>query len=193
MIETAKKLDDISRKMYVQSKSYDEVFNLAKNKEKMVACLPAIVPLRNGIGRIISGYGFRIHPIYKNLRMHTGIDFTAPKGTPVYATADGIVVSPDREGGSGYGITVVLDHSYGYQTLYGHMSRTAVRIGQKITRGMVIGYVGSTGLSVAPHLHYEVIKNGKKINPVNFFFNDLSPEEYQKVLEIASRVNQSLS
>jgi murein DD-endopeptidase MepM/ murein hydrolase activator NlpD len=193
MIETARKLDDISRKMYVQSKSFDEVFNMAKDKEKMVACLPAIVPVRNGISRIISGYGFRIHPIYKNLRMHTGIDFTAPKGTPVYATADGIAVSPNAEGGSGYGVTIVVNHGFGYQTLYGHLSKTAVRVGQKITRGMVIGYVGSTGLSVAPHLHYEVIKNGKKINPVNFFFNDLSPEEYQKVLEIASRVNQSLS
>lgn len=125
--------------------------------------------------------------------MHTGIDFTAPRGTPVYATADGVVVSPNAEGGSGYGVTVVVNHGFGYQTLYGHLSRLGCKVGQKVKRGQVIGYVGSSGLSVAPHLHYEVIKNGKKINPVNFFFNDLTPEDYQKVLELASRVNQSLS
>lgn len=193
IIETTKKLDRLSRQMYIQSKSFDEVFEMAKHKEQMVACLPAIVPVKNGTSRIVSGYGFRIHPIYKNMRMHTGIDFTAPRGTPVYATADGVVVSPNAEGGSGYGLTVVVNHGFGYQTLYGHLSRIGAKVGQKVKRGQVIGYVGSSGLSVAPHLHYEVIKNGKKINPVNFFFNDLSPEEYQKVLELASRVNQSLS
>ncbi|MCX6273311.1 MAG: peptidoglycan DD-metalloendopeptidase family protein [Bacteroidetes bacterium] len=192
LVETTKKLDLIARQMYVQSKSFDEVFYMARNKEQMMACLPAIVPIRGGTARIVSGYGFRIHPIYKTLRMHYGIDFTAPKGTPVFATADGTVVTPEA-GMSGYGIVVELNHGFGYQTTYSHLSRVAVRPGQKVKRGEVIGYVGSTGLAVAPHLHYEVMKNGKKINPVNFFFNDLSPEEYKKVLEIASRVTQSLS
>lgn len=193
LIETSKKLDQIARNMYVQSKSFDEVFAMARNKEQMMACLPAIVPLKGGTARIVSGYGFRIHPIYKTLRMHYGMDFTAPKGTPIFATADGTVVSPASGSTSGYGIVVLINHGYGYQTLYSHMSKVAVRPGQKVKRGQVIGYVGSTGLAVAPHLHYEVIKNGKKINPINFFFNDLSPEDYKKVLEIASRVTQSLS
>jgi murein DD-endopeptidase MepM/ murein hydrolase activator NlpD len=192
IVETAKKLDQLSRQLYVQSKSFDEVFNMAKNKEQMMASLPAIVPLKQGVDRIVSGYGYRIHPIYKTMRMHTGIDFTAPRGTPIYATADGVVVSPDKSV-SGYGICVIIDHGFGYQTLYGHMNRAGVRPGQKVKRGQVIGYVGSSGLAVAPHLHYEVIKNGKKINPINFFFNDLSPDDYKKVLEVSSRVNQSLS
>jgi murein DD-endopeptidase MepM/ murein hydrolase activator NlpD len=192
IIETAKKLDRLSRQIYVQSKSFDEVFEMAKNKEKIVASLPAIVPISRGIDRIVSGYGFRIHPIYKTLRMHTGIDFTAPKGTPVYATADGVVVG-NPAGMSGYGITIIVNHGFGYQTLYAHLSRVAVKPGTKVKRGQVVGYVGSTGLSVAPHLHYEVMKNGKKINPVNFFFNDLSPEDYKRVLEASSKVTQSLS
>ncbi|MEI6577499.1 MAG: M23 family metallopeptidase [Bacteroidota bacterium] len=192
ILETAKKLDRLSREIYVQSKSFDEVFSLAKNKETILASLPAIVPLKNGIDRIVSGYGFRIHPIYKTLRMHTGIDFTAPRGTPVYATADGMV-EPANAGASGYGISIVLNHGFGYETLYGHLSRVAVRPGVRVKRGQVIGYVGSTGLAVAPHLHYEVIKNGKKINPVNFFFNDLTPEDYKRVLEVSSKVTQSLS
>ncbi|HRY32498.1 MAG TPA: M23 family metallopeptidase [Bacteroidales bacterium] len=193
IVETAKKLDNLARRMYVQSISFDEVFNMARNKEEMMACLPAIVPVRGGTSRIVSGYGYRIHPIYKTMRMHWGIDFTAPKGTPVFATANGTVTIPDRASTTGYGITVLINHGFGYQTFYTHLSRTAVKPGQKVTRGQIIGYVGSTGLAVAPHLHYEVIKNGKKINPINFFFNDLSPEEYKKVLEIASRVTQSLS
>lgn len=193
VIETSKKLDQLSRQLYVQSKSFDEVFSMARNKEQMIASLPAIVPMRGGTSRIVSGYGFRIHPIYKTMRMHYGIDFTAPKGTPVFATADGTVVVPNAGSTSGYGIVVLINHGFGYQTLYSHLSRVGVKPGQKVKRGQVIGYVGSTGLAVAPHLHYEVIKNGKKINPVNFFFNDLSPEEYKKVIEIASRVTQSLS
>ncbi len=193
IVETAKKLDNLARKMYVQSVSFDEVFNMARNKEEMMACLPAIVPIRGGTSRIVSGYGYRIHPIYKTMRMHWGIDFTAPKGTPVFATANGTVSLPDRASTTGYGITVLVNHGFGYQTFYTHLSRAAVKPGQKVTRGQIIGYVGSTGLAVAPHLHYEVIKNGKKINPINFFFNDLSPEEYKKVLEIANRVTQSLS
>jgi murein DD-endopeptidase MepM/ murein hydrolase activator NlpD len=193
IVETSKKLDKISRQMYIQSKSFDEVFGMARNKEMMMASLPAIVPIRGGTARIVSGYGYRVHPIYKTMRMHWGIDFTAPRGTPIFAAADGTVTSPGAGGTSGYGIVVLIDHGFGYATQYSHLSRAAVRPGQKVKRGQVIGYVGSTGLAVAPHLHYEVIKNGKKINPINFFFNDLNPEEYKKVLEIASRVTQSLS
>ncbi len=193
IVETAKKLDQIARQMYVQSKSFDEVFSMAKDKEKMMACLPAIVPIKGGTERIASGYGYRMHPIYKMVKMHWGVDLVATQGTPVFAAGDGVVIAPDFSSGSGYGIVVLLDHGYGYQTQYSHLSRVAVRPGEKVKRGQVIGYVGSTGLSVAPHLHYEVIKNGKKINPINFFFNDLSPEEYRKVIEISSRGGQSLS
>ncbi|MBU0487802.1 MAG: M23 family metallopeptidase [Bacteroidetes bacterium] len=188
----AKKIDLLSRQAYIQSKSFDEIFEMAKSKEKMMACVPAIMPIKIGQGQIISGFGYRIHPIYKTLRMHTGIDISARKGTPVYATGDGVVTNPDGHM-SGYGIAIVINHGYGYETLYGHLSKSNVRPGQKVKRGDLIGYVGSTGLSVAPHLHYEVMKNGRKINPVNFFYNDLSPEEYKKVIEVSSQVNQALS
>ena len=133
----------------------------------------------------------RFHPVYKTLRMHTGMDFTAPRGTPIYATGNGKVSKSKRM--SGYGKTCIIDHGYGYKTLYGHMSKIIVRRGQKIKRGEIIGYVGSTGVSTSPHLHYEVRINDKPVNPVYYFFNDLSPEEYEKVIEISSRINQALS
>ncbi|NTW31693.1 MAG: M23 family metallopeptidase [Bacteroidetes bacterium] len=193
IIKTTKKLDILSRKLYVQSKSYDEVLELAKSKTKMMSSIPAIVPIRNGAGKICSGFGYRLHPIYKTLQMHPGIDIISPRGTPIYATGDGIVQTPGGGRLSGYGICVVINHGYGYQTLYGHMSRKSVNEGAKVKRGQLIGYVGSTGMSTAPHLHYEVWKNGTKMNPVNYFYNDLSPDEYQKVLELSSKVTQSLS
>lgn len=189
--ETTMKLDKISRKLYVQSKSYDEVFGLVKNKTKMLTAIPAIQPIDHGTKRIVSGFGYRIHPIYKTMHLHSGIDFLAPRGTPIYATGDGVVDNP--KGYSGYGIVCVLNHGFGYYTLYGHMSRMIVKQGQKVKRGQIVGYVGSTGISTSPHLHYEVIKNKKKINPINYFYNDLSPADYEKVIEISSRVNQSLS
>jgi murein DD-endopeptidase MepM/ murein hydrolase activator NlpD len=192
MKATAQRLDVISRQLYVQSKSFDEVIQLARNKEQMLVCLPAIQPVSKKQSTIISGFGYRVHPIYKTLRMHTGIDFAAKTGTPIYATGDGKVIDP-KGNESGYGNVVVIDHGYGYQTLYGHMSRKVANPGSIVKRGQIIGYVGSTGLSVAPHCHYEVIKNGKKIDPVNFFYNDLTPEEYMKVIEAASRPSQSLS
>jgi murein DD-endopeptidase MepM/ murein hydrolase activator NlpD len=136
-----------------------------------------------------SGFGYRIHPIYRVARMHTGLDFTAPIGTEIYATGDGVVKSPD--GGSGYGLHIVIDHGFGYQTLYAHMSRMAVRPGTKVKRGQIIGYVGNTGVSSGPHLHYEVIKNGQKVNPAYYFYNDLSPDQYAALLERASQSGQS--
>lgn len=191
IIETTKKLDRITSQLVVQSKSFDEVFELARNKSMMLACIPAIQPIEKGQGRIVSGYGMRYHPILKYRRMHWGIDITAPSGTPIYATADGTVSFNGHKGG--YGKTCMVDHGYGYQTLYGHMKTITVRKGQRVKRGEIIGYVGSTGLSQSPHVHYEVIYNDKKVNPVNYFYNDFTPEEFEKVLEIASRDTQVLS
>lgn len=193
LIEVASKLDKISRQLYVQSKSYDEVYELAINKADMLASIPSIVPVSNVTSRLVSGFGYRIHPIYKTMRMHTGIDFTAPIGTPVYATGNGVVKRLNRRNFSGYGVVCIIDHGYGYETLYAHLSKLNVRPGQRVVRGEVIGYVGNTGLSAGPHLHYEVRKNGRPINPVNFFYNDLTPEEYELIIEMASKVNQALS
>mgnify|MGYP001320510840 CR=1 FL=1 len=193
IVETTQKLDVLSRRLYVQSKSYDEVLEMAKNKSQMMACLPAIMPIKNGVDKICSGFGYRLHPIYKTLHLHTGIDIISPRGTPVYATGDGVVSTPSGNSLTGYGINVVINHGYGYQTLFGHLSKKFVTEGQKIKRGQLIGYVGSTGMSTAPHLHYEVWKSGTKINPVNYFYNDLSSEEYEKVIELSSKITQSLS
>ena len=191
VIEAAKKADKLSKQLYIQSKSFDEVIDLAKNKANMLASIPAIQPIANkDLGRVASGYGYRIHPIYKTKKLHTGMDFTAPQGTPIYATGDGKIAKV-RRSRRGYGNHVIVDHGYGYQTLYAHMTKYIVYRGQKVKRGDIIGYVGSTGTSVAPHLHYEVIKNKRKINPVNYYYNDLSPEEYDKMLEISSQNNQS--
>ncbi|MGK6352314.1 M23 family metallopeptidase [Parapedobacter sp. DT-150] len=190
MIETAKKLDYISKALYVQSKSYDDLTEMAKSKTEMMASIPAIQPvdsrkIRGGI----SGFGIRIHPIYKIRKMHAGIDFTAPVGTPIYATGNGKVEAAGPD--SGYGRRVIIDHGYSYKTLYGHMSRFTVKAGQQVRRGDLIGYVGSTGTSTGPHLHYEVHKNNKPINPINFIYNDLTPAEYVAILKAASQENQS--
>jgi murein DD-endopeptidase MepM/ murein hydrolase activator NlpD len=194
LIEVTKKVDMIERQLYVQSKSFEEVFDMAKNKNKMLTSIPAIQPIRNkGLKQLVSGFGMRIHPLYKTLVMHTGVDFTATVGTPVFATGDGIVLNPSSESVSGYGNVIVIDHGYGYKTLYAHLSRKIVKPGEKVKRGEIIGYVGNTGISTGPHLHYEVIKNNKKVNPVNFFYNDLTPAEYEQIIKIASQVNQSLS
>ncbi len=189
---TLKRIDRISRQLYVQSKSYDEVFEMAKNKADMLASIPAIVPLEKGTERLVSGFGYRIHPIYKTMRMHTGVDFTAPTGTPIYATGNGVVKIAEMNR-HGYGRMVVIDHGYGYETVYAHMNKIKVKRGQEIKRGEIIGLVGNTGVSTAPHLHYEVVRNGRKVNPVNYFYNDLTPEEFEYIIEVASRVNQSLS
>ncbi len=192
VLESMKNIDRISRQLYIQSKSFDEVYNMAKEKAVRFASIPAIIPIKNGARQIVSGFGYRIHPIYKTLHVHTGVDIIASRGTKIYATGDGVVAYPNRNL-SGYGIVCVINHNFGYQTLYGHMSRMAVHYGQKVKRGQLVGYVGSTGISTAPHLHYEVWKNGKKINPVNYFYNDLTPAEYEKVIEESSKITQSLS
>ena len=191
MIETTKKIDILSKEIYVQSKSYDELAKAVNSKGKMMASIPAIQPIDSRKLRgSISGFGFRMHPIYKIRKMHVGMDFTAPTGTPIYATGDGVIVAAGVE--RGYGNRIMISHSYGYVTKYAHMSRFKVKKGQKIKRGDVIGFVGNTGASTGPHCHYEVYKNGKPINPINFFFTDLSPTEYMTMLEVASRENQSL-
>jgi len=191
VIEAAKKIDKLSKQLYIQSKSFDKVIDLAKNKADMLAAIPAIQPIANkDLKRIASGYGYRIHPIYKTRKLHTGMDFTAPQGTPIYATGDG-TIEKVRRSKRGYGNHVIIDHGFGYQTLYAHMTKSIVNRRQKVKRGEVIGYVGNTGTSVAPHLHYEVIRNKRKINPVNYYYNDLNPKEYEKMLEISSQNNQS--
>ncbi|HOS48382.1 MAG TPA: peptidoglycan DD-metalloendopeptidase family protein [Bacteroidia bacterium] len=191
MTETSRKVDKLSRQIYIQSKSYDEVFELVKQKTVMLASIPGIQPVSmKGPARVASGFGYRIHPIYKTPMMHEGIDFTAPIGTEIYATGNGVVAKTEYNG-RGYGNNVVINHGFGYSTLYGHMSRFNVRPGQRVNRGDVIGYVGNTGSSTGPHVHYEVIKGSSKIDPINFFFNDLSPDEYEMVREKASQQNQS--
>ena len=191
MINTAEKLDKLRRRMYIQSKSYDELAALVKSKEEMLASIPAIQPVSNKqLTRIGSGYGIRIDPVYKVPRMHEGCDFTAPTGTPIYATGNGTVTGVEY-GDRGYGNFVEITHGYGYKTLYAHMSRVKAKRGQQVKRGDIIGFVGSTGKSTGPHLHYEVIKNGKKIDPINFFFNDLTAEEYERMIKLAQQSGQS--
>jgi murein DD-endopeptidase MepM/ murein hydrolase activator NlpD len=192
IVSLNERVDKLKRKIYIESKSQDEVVQKAKNKEKLFAAIPAIQPIANKqLIALASGFGMRVHPIYKVKKMHSGIDFAAPIGTPIYATADGKIEEVSVRF-SGYGKMIVIDHGFGYKTRYAHMHDFAVRQGQNIKRGELIGYVGDTGLSTAPHLHYEVLMNGVLINPVHYFFNDLSPAEYEKVVELASIENQSL-
>lgn len=191
VIETAKRMDQITKRIYIQSKSFDEVTSLAANKEDLLISVPAIQPISNAdLTRVASGFGMRIHPFYKVPKMHNGIDFTAPRGTEIYATGKGTVVDA-RYSNGGYGRMVVIDHGFGYQTLYAHMYEIKVRKGAKVARGQVIGLVGSTGMSVAPHLHYEVHKGNTPIDPINYFFNDLSPIQYQKIIQLAATSGQS--
>ncbi len=182
-------IDQLKRKMYIQSKSYDEIVKLAFNREKLLAAIPAIQPLKKNQCRLTSGFGMRFHPILNYKRLHTGIDFSAPNGTPIYATADG-VVAYTRSSATGYGMEIELDHGFGYRTKYAHMSAFNAKKGQRVKRGD--GYVGNTGTSTASHLHYEVIKNGSKINPVHYFFHDLNEDEYSEILELASIENASM-
>jgi len=191
VINSVKKLDMLSKKMYIQSKSYDEVIALAKNKGAMLSSLPAILPISNkDFSRISTGFGFKIHPIYKIKIFHPGLDFAALTGTEIYATGNGTVVIADRSF-RGYGNHIVIDHGFGYKTLYGHMSAFNVRAGQKVKRGDVIGFVGNTGLSTGSHLHYEVWKEGAKVDPINYFYNDLTPEQYEQMIAISNNNGQS--
>ena len=189
--QTAKRLDKITRKIVIQSKSYDELTRMAMSKEKMLASIPAIQPISNkDLTRTASGWGFRIHPIYKIRKFHYGIDFTAPTGIEVYATGDGTIERIESSQ-RGYGNCIIVDHGYGMKTLYGHLSGFTVKQGQKVNRGDVIAFVGNTGLSTSPHLHYEVFRNGEKVNPINYFFNDLTAEEYDKMIEISMSMGQT--
>jgi murein DD-endopeptidase MepM/ murein hydrolase activator NlpD len=192
IVKLTESVDNLRRKIYIESKSQDDVVELAESKEKLFAAIPAIQPVANKqLIALASGYGLRIHPIYKVKKLHTGIDFAAAIGTPIYATADG-VIDKVHVSFSGYGKMLEIDHGFGYRTRYAHMHGFAVRQGQKVKRGDLIGYVGDTGLSTAPHLHYEVFVNGIHANPVHYFFNDLNPAEYEKIIELASIENQSL-
>ena len=192
IVKLSESVDNLRRKIYIESKSQDDVVNLAESKEMLFAAIPAIQPVANKqLMALASGFGLRIHPIYKVKKMHTGIDFAAAIGTPIYATADGTVDNL-HVSFSGYGKMLEIDHGFGYRTRYAHMHGFAVRQGQKVKRGDLIGYVGDTGLSTAPHLHYEVFVNGIHANPVHYFFNDLNPAEYEKIIELASIENQSL-
>ncbi|MCU0369623.1 MAG: M23 family metallopeptidase [Cyclobacteriaceae bacterium] len=192
IVKLTESVDNLRRKIYIETKSQDEVVELAENKEKLFASIPAIQPVSNKqLIALASGFGLRIHPVYKVKKMHTGIDFAASIGTPIYATADGIIDQLEVSF-SGYGKMIEIDHGFGYRTRYAHMHGFAVKKGQKVKRGDLIGYVGDTGLSTAPHLHYEVFVNGKHVNPVYYFFNDLNPAEYEKIIELASIENQAL-
>jgi murein DD-endopeptidase MepM/ murein hydrolase activator NlpD len=184
-------LNNLGHYITAQKKSYNEIDDLLKNKEKLLVSTPAIQPVSNkDLTRVASGFGYRIDPIYKTVKLHAGLDFAAPQGTPIYATANGTVTVAGNTG-NGYGNHVVINHGYGYETLYGHMVKVKARVGQQIKRGEVIGYVGSTGKSTGPHCHYEVHKNGQKIDPVYFFYNDLTPEQYDLLLKRAAAANQS--
>lgn len=191
VINTARKLDVVAKEAYIQSKSYNEVLKLALDKEQMLSSIPAIMPVSNkNLKRTASGWGFRIHPIYKIRRFHYGMDFTAPIGTEVYATGNG-VVKDVKSSRVGFGRWVVIDHGFGYETIYAHLNEFNVKRGQQVKRGSVIGYVGNAGTSSGPHLHYEVHKNGKAINPQYFYFKDLTPQEYEKMIAISSNMGQS--
>jgi murein DD-endopeptidase MepM/ murein hydrolase activator NlpD len=191
VIETANRLDKIRKKIYVQSKSFDDLIKLAKNKEAMLKCLPAIIPISNkDLTRTASGYGWRIHPLYRISKFHYGMDFTAPLGTDIYATANGTVVGV-LTAQRGLGKHIIIDHGFGYSTIYAHLSNFNVRVGQKVQRGDIIGFVGSSGTSVANHLHYEIKLNGVNVDPVNYYFEDLSAADYEKMVEIASKTGQS--
>lgn len=193
--ETQSHLDNLSKRLYVLSRSFDEVYRMASNKKERQDHIPAIMPLKKNECQIISGFGTRYHPILHYRRMHSGVDLSAKTGTPIYATGDGVVTTAGRNDPalSGYGVAVLIDHGYGYKTLYGHMSEVKVKAGQQVKRGELIGLVGSTGLASGPHCHYEVWINGKKVNPVYYFYNDLTPQEYEQVIEAANQENQCLS
>lgn len=187
----ANSLSLLTSRIAAQTKSYVQIDGLIKNKEQLLSHTPAIQPVSNkDLNRIASGFGYRIDPVYKTVKMHAGLDFAAPTGTPIYATANGTVTTAGNKG-NGYGNHVIINHGYGYETLYGHMVKVKANPGKKVTRGEIIGWVGSTGKSTGPHCHYEVHKNGNKIDPVYFFYNDLSPDQFDRLLKQAAASNQS--
>jgi murein DD-endopeptidase MepM/ murein hydrolase activator NlpD len=186
-----KVLSTLSNRIRVQEKSYKDIEGMLKNKEKLLASTPAIQPLSNrDLNRLSSGFGYRIDPLYKTVKFHPGLDFSAPQGTPVYATAEGTVKIAGNSGNA-YGNHIVINHGYAYNTLYGHLYRIKAKKGQRVKRGEIIGYVGNTGKSTGPHLHYEVLKGNKRLDPIYFFYNDLTPEQYQRILKLAASRNQT--
>ncbi len=187
----ANQLNNLSLRLAFQSKSFNEITNLVKNKEKLLAAIPSIQPVSNKkLDRIASGFGYRIDPIYKDRRLHAGLDFTASTGTPIYATADGVVRDAGFNTG-GYGNRVLIYHGFGYETTYSHMYKIKARVGERVKRGEVIGYIGSTGKSTGPHLHYEVHRNGVPVDPIYYFYNDLTPAQFDRILKLAAASNQS--
>tara|TARA_B100001063_G_scaffold65945_1_gene59924 strand:+ start:817 stop:1794 length:978 start_codon:yes stop_codon:yes gene_type:complete len=192
IIETTKKIDILTKQLVIQSKSLDEIETLAKNKQLMLAAIPSIQPIKNDdLNRIASGYGIRTDPFDKSRKMHSGMDFSAPRNTPVYAASNGIISRADNRA-IGYGKHIRINHGFGYLTLYAHLNSYNVVRGQNVKKGDIIGFVGNTGRSKGVHLHYEVHKDGKKVNPVNYFYSNLSPEEFDEILKISSQENQSL-
>lgn len=193
LIEINSKIDVLTSKVKAQEQSLGELYGIAVDKDKQLSCIPAIKPVRDlETRRIASYYGYRVDPIYKVRRFHKGIDFSAPIGTEIVATGDGKVTEVHKGASGGYGRHVEIDHGYEYSTLYAHMHKIIVKEGQQVKRGQVIGYVGNSGKSSGPHLHYEVKKNGSAINPINFFYNDITPEEYEEMLRIAAQPGQSM-
>ncbi|MFD1552651.1 M23 family peptidase [Putridiphycobacter roseus] len=191
LIENAKKIKALEKRLYAQSLSFDELKNLATEKENMLGAIPAIQPITNkDLTRIASGFGVRIDPHYHTQRMHQGLDFSAPTGTNVMATGNGVVEVVEKKIW-GYGNSIVINHGYGYKTRYAHLNAFNVKKGQKVMRGQIIGYVGTTGKSTGPHLHYEVMKNKDRVNPIHFFHSDLTPEDFEKIIEMSNNVNQS--
>jgi murein DD-endopeptidase MepM/ murein hydrolase activator NlpD len=186
---TTKKMDMLTKQLYIQSNSLEELFSIGKNLEARSRCVPAIQPIANkNLKHTASGYGMRIDPIYHTLRFHSGMDFSAPVGTEIYATGDGeVIFSGWRQG---YGNCIIIDHGYEFKTLYGHQSENLVHVGQKVTRGETIGLVGNTGKSTGPHLHYEVLLNGKVDNPAKYYYKDLVPDEYDEMIQIAENHGQ---
>ena len=192
IVSTTKRLEILTKQIVVQSRSLEEIESLAKRKEDLLEAMPSIQPIhKNDLSRMASGFGYRTDPFTKKRRFHQGMDFTAPRGTPIYASGDGIVGRADNRS-AGYGKHVRIDHGYGYVSLYAHLSDYNVRRRQKVKRGDVIGYVGSTGRSVGPHLHYEIIKDGKRVNPLNYYSGNLTAEEFDILLNLANQENQSL-
>ena len=192
IIETTKKLEILTKQLVIQSKSLDEIEKLVKDKQEMLAAIPSIQPIRNDdMTRIASGFGMRTDPFDKSRKMHQGLDFSAPRNTPIYAASNGTITRADSRS-SGYGKHIRINHGYGYQTIYAHLDSYNVKRGQRVKKGDVIGYVGNTGRSKGFHLHYEVLKDGKRVNPVNYFYGNLTADEFDEILKIASQENQSL-
>jgi murein DD-endopeptidase MepM/ murein hydrolase activator NlpD len=191
ILKTIQGLDQIKRKMYIQTKSYDELLTLAKGQHLMLASIPAIAPIPTNESYLSSGFGMRYHPIYKIRKLHTGLDFAARIGTPIHASGGGTVTKVSSSY-YGYGKQIEIDHGFGFKTKYAHLSEFNVKVGQKVKRGECIGYSGNSGTSSGPHLHYEVFKNKKKVNPIHYIYQDISDEEYEMLVKLASIENQSM-